>query len=118
MKADVREYVKTCDLCQRIRVHRHSPYGKLEPLPVPQEPGDVMSMDFITSLPPSNYDGKVYDAILVVVDALTKYTLYVPCRKDIDAPMLAQLVFRNVVPLMGNPKRLITDRGSLFISNY
>ena len=75
-------------------------------------------MDFITSLPPSNYDRKVYDAILIIVDVLTKYTLYILYRKDIDTPTLVQLVFRNIVPLIGNPKRLITDRGSLFISNY
>lgn len=53
MNAEVKEYVNTCDICQRIKVHRHAPYGKLQPLPVPKGPGDWMSLDFITGLPPS-----------------------------------------------------------------
>ena len=32
---DVRAYVTTCPVCQGKAIHRHKPYGKLEPLPVP-----------------------------------------------------------------------------------
>ena len=85
MNDEVKKYVSTCDTCQRIKVHRHAPYGKLQPLPIPEGPADLMSMDFITGLPASKHGGQTYDAILVVVDAYTKYALYLPCRKDIRA---------------------------------
>lgn len=118
MNDEVRKYVNTCDTCQRIKVHRHAPYGKLQPLPIPEGPADLMSMDFITGLPASKHGGQTYDAILVVVDAYTKYTLYLPCRKDIKAPELAQLMIDRVFPIMGAPQNMVSDRGSLFTGSY
>ena len=35
---DILRYVKTCDICQRMKVPRHKPYGLLVPLLVPKEP--------------------------------------------------------------------------------
>ena len=118
MHIDIKHYVRTCDTCQRVKVHRHAPYGKLQPLPVPNHPGDLVSMDFITGLPPSKHGGLVYDAILVVVDAFTKYALYIPCRKDINVDQLTELMIDRVIPLLGVPKNLVSDRGSLFTSHF
>ena len=42
-----------------------------------------MSLDFIIGLPLSKYKDKVYNAILVVVDACMKYNLYIPYIKNI-----------------------------------
>lgn len=39
---------------------------------------EEISLDFITSLPPSKVDKCAYDAILVIVDRLSKMTLYIP----------------------------------------
>jgi hypothetical protein len=52
---------------------------------VPSRLAEWVSLDFITGLPPSKWRGRVYDAILVVVDLYTKYALYLTCTKDIDA---------------------------------
>ncbi|QRW17535.1 Retrovirus-related Pol polyprotein from transposon [Rhizoctonia solani] len=49
--------------------------GFLQPLPIPQQPFEVVSMDFIMDLPLSNN----YNAILVIVDKLTKYGHFIPC---------------------------------------
>jgi Integrase zinc binding domain len=35
MKQSVREYIKTCPICQRTKVKRHRPYGALQSLPQP-----------------------------------------------------------------------------------
>src|SRR4029077_9546679 len=35
-------------------------------------PFETVTMDFITGLPPSLWRGKVYDAVMVLVDPLTK----------------------------------------------
>jgi hypothetical protein len=85
---------------------------------VPSRPAEWVSLDFITSLPPLKWRGRVYDAILVVVDLYTKYALYLTCTKDIDAQELAQLWFTKVLPLIGMPKNLVSDRGSLFTSEF
>ena len=37
----VRNYVTSCDACQRNKVVRHAPYGLLSPLPIPVQPCSV-----------------------------------------------------------------------------
>lgn len=118
MAKDVEEYCKTCDPCQRARVHCHKPYGMLEPLPTPQGPMDSITLDFITGLPPSQWINWVYDAILVIVDRYTKFAMYLPCSKTIDAPAFADLLFDRWVSMFGMPKNIISDRGSLFTSHF
>jgi hypothetical protein len=56
-------------------------------------------MDFITGLLPSSWRGSAYDAILVIVEMYTKYVLYLPCTKEIDAPKLAELLYDRMIPL-------------------
>ena len=46
-----------------------------------------MSLDWITDLPPSHY----HDAILVVVDRLTKEAYFIPTTKSMAAPAVAAL---------------------------
>ena len=66
-------------------------------------------MDFITGLPPSKHWGQTYDAILVAVDAFMKYTLYLPCWKDINADQLVELMIEQVIPIIGILKNLVSD---------
>jgi transposase InsO family protein len=101
-----------------VAVHRHREYGELEPLPVPTGPFKTVTMDFIIGLPAARHQNSVYDAILVVVDTYTKWALYVPCTKDIDAPELAELLFETVFSKYRVPKRIVSDRGSLFTSAF
>lgn len=114
----IKQYVDECNVCQQNIVHRHRPYGLLEPLPVPQGPLQWMSMDFITGLPPSKIGDTVYNAILVIVDLYTKFAVYIPCRKDIDADQLAFLLVERVISWLGMPLNLVSDRGSLFTSEF
>ena len=118
MHQDIREYVQECHLCQLNVVHRHKPYGLLEPLPVPEKPWQWMSVDFITGLPPSKWAGKTYDAIMVVMDLFTKYSLYVPTTKDVDAAGLAELFYEKIMPAFGMPENLVSDRGTVFTSEF
>jgi hypothetical protein len=104
MVKDIRKYVQTCDICQRNKIHRHKEYGLLEPLPTPSRPFETITLDFVTGLPPSMWRGKVYDAILVIVDAYTKWSIYIPCRKDLDAREFAEIILERVCGNFGMPK--------------
>ena len=75
-------------------------------------------MDFITELPPSTVSGMKYDAILVIMDRLTKMAHYVPARADWDGTDLAQAWIREVIRLHGVPKRIISDQGPLINSKH
>jgi hypothetical protein len=63
MKGVLQEYVRSCDVCQRHKYLASSPGGLMQPLSVPKQIWEDISMDFITGLPKS----KGYEAILVVV---------------------------------------------------
>jgi hypothetical protein len=69
-----------------VKVHRHKPYGLLKPLPVPDNPFEIITMDFITGLPRSEWEGRSYDAVLVIFCALTKYAVFMLPVKRILTP--------------------------------
>ncbi|GMF44654.1 unnamed protein product [Phytophthora fragariaefolia] len=71
---DIKTYVQSCESCMRYKSGTGRKSGKLQPIPVPETCWDVVSTDFITHLPVS--DG--FDAIMVVVDKLSKRPVYIP----------------------------------------
>ena len=116
MKDDIGEYCNTCLVCQGGRVIREKPQGQMQSLPLPDNPWDIFTMDFLTGLPMSESYGGFHNAILVVVDVLTKMCHYIPVRKDLTAGQLAEVILREVIRLHGIPLSIVSDRGSLFTS--
>jgi transposase InsO family protein len=112
------EYVETCDICQRMKIPRHKPYGLLAPLPQPERPWQDISMDFIVDLPRSRWRGRDYDSIFVVVDRYSKFVRFIPCNKTITAEQLADLLMEEIVARYGAPRSIVSDQGSIFTSKY
>jgi transposase InsO family protein len=119
---DVREYVATCPVCQGKAVHRHKPYGQLQPLPIPTDlwnsPFKEISLDWITGLPVSRRNGEEYDSILTIVCRVTKYALFIPTREDSTAVDFAELFFEHVECRFGTPRSVVTDRDSRITSEF
>ena len=114
MHKQVDRYVRNCHPCQRSRTERHAPFGILRPLPIPEGAWQELSMDFITGLPESNG----CNAILNVVDRLTKMRHFVACRDTTTAEELALLYIRNIFRLHGLPRAIISDRGTQFVADF
>ncbi|KAH9473218.1 hypothetical protein Pst134EA_033220 [Puccinia striiformis f. sp. tritici] len=112
MKKFINDYVDGCQSCQRVKPSTQVPFGTLEPLPIPAGPWTDISYDMITDLPVANS----FDAILTVVDRLTKMSHFLACRKNMNSGELADLLLKNVWKLHRTPKTIISDRGSVFIS--
>ena len=111
---DVAEYVQTCDLCQRNKSAHTKPAGKLLPLPIPDGKWEVITCDFVTSLPKTKNG---FDAICVFVDKLTKMCHLCPTTSDVNAEGTAQLFVDHVWRYHGLPRKIISDRGTQFTSN-
>jgi transposase InsO family protein len=112
MRKYVERYVRHCHTCSRVKSSRHAPYGNLLPLSVPNRPWNDVSMDFITGLPESGG----HNAILVVVDRLTKMSHFIPCRDTCTAEDVAFLFRDHIWKLHGLPESIVSDRGSVFVS--
>lgn len=101
-------------MCQRQKYAATTPGGLLQPLPIPNAIWEDLSLDFITGLPKS----KGYEAVLVVVDRLSKYSHFILLKHPYTAKSIAELFVKEIVRLHGIPKTLISDRDLLFVSNF
>ena len=76
-------------------------------------------MDFVTELLVStNWKGKTYDSILVIIYRLTKIINYEPVKVTIEAPGLAEVIIDVVVTYHGLLKSIVNNRDSVFTSNF
>ncbi|KAG7663999.1 uncharacterized protein J8A68_002500 [[Candida] subhashii] len=114
MHESIRRYIKHCGICQAIKPRTQSGYGLLHPIKIPTKRWQSITMDFISGF--KNTDGK--DQVLIVVDRLTKRAHFIPCSKNITAQECSYLILNEVIKHHGVPEEIITDRDSLFTSNW
>ena len=113
MKKDVKDHIRDCEICQRIKVETSKPGGLLH-LPIPYRPWTDISMDFVDSLP--KFYG--YEVILVVVDRLTKYVHFVALSHPYTAARVATVFMRDIFKLHGMPQSIVCDRDAIFTSKF
>jgi transposase InsO family protein len=108
------QYIKTCDLCCRTKLQHRRPTGELHLSETPNEPWDTISVDFIIELPCSNG----YDAIMNVIDGVTKRAHFIAMHTTITAVGAARLFLREVWKHHGTPHVVISDRGPQFVADF
>ena len=84
MRRTVDQYIQNCYECKRSKSPKDQKNGLLNPLPIPEQRWVDISMDFITGLPTTK-DGK--NAILNVMDRLSKERHYIACTSDDNGTM-------------------------------
>jgi transposase InsO family protein len=72
-------------------------------------------MDFIVGLPLTE---RRHDSIFVVVNTLTKSAHFIPMRMTYQEADIARVFISEIVRLHGVPKRIISDRGSVFTGRF
>ena len=115
MHQDVKNFVTSCDLCQRNKSSTQQPQGLLQPLPIPTANWQQISMDFIVQLPKTKAN---FDAIVVFVDRLSKQVHFQPTTTDATAPDIAHIFFNTIFRYHGLPTTIIYDRDAKFTSNF
>ena len=110
---DVREYVRSCAVCQRNKHSTRAPAGALHPI-LARRPWQIVTLDFVSGLHPAVKTKNTQ--ILVLVDKFSKYVCLESCAKEIDALETAQIFLRRVVRDFGVPQVVISDRGPQFSS--
>jgi hypothetical protein len=118
---DVLQHTDTCATCAQSKSRTHKLYVEAQSLPTPTKPWTDISLDFIVGLPKSRRttESQEKNAILVVVNRLTKMVRYFAVTDKIDVPKLAKLLVHKVVLKgAGIPDSTVSDRGPQLTSNF
>ncbi|GBC06766.1 hypothetical protein RclHR1_07020009 [Rhizophagus clarus] len=110
MFEDVRNYVKTCDECQRRGKNRRA--EPLHPIKIGQ-PFDRVGMDIVGPLPQTK-DGNKY--IVVATEYLTKWP-EARAIPDAKATSVVSFFYEDIICRHGCPKEILTDRGTHFVND-
>jgi transposase InsO family protein len=114
MTTEIADYVKGCTPCQANKPNTQARCAPLHVHDIPPHPWDTISMDIIRPLPKS----KGYDAILVIVDWFSKRIILEPITTTLTSQGLAQIFIQWLFWNFGLPKKIISDRGSIFTSQF
>lgn len=110
----IASYVKGCDRCNRTKTFPSKPVGKLVPTQIPTEIWQIVGVDLITGLP----ECQGYNAILVVIDRLSKMLHACPTTDTVTSEGVARLFRDNVWKHHGLFEQVISDRGPQFLSGF
>jgi Integrase zinc binding domain len=114
LQSFVIDFCKSYTTCLHSKSQHHWPYGTLQQLPIPKQPWNSISMDFIEQLPASSG----FTAILVVVCHLTRRGTFIPTYDMITSADLTHLFILHVFLKHGVPSHVTSDRGSEFVSQF
>jgi Integrase zinc binding domain/Chromo (CHRromatin Organisation MOdifier) domain len=115
MYSELKAYARSCDSRQRNKTLNQKPIGLLKPLEIPTERLEQVSMDFSTTLPVTKEN---HDAVIVIVDKVTKLVMFIRTRTDMDTVETAKRFFNHLYRWFGLPKKIISDRDGRFISRF
>jgi hypothetical protein len=105
MLSYVERWVSNCHTCKRTTALREARQGVLKPLPIPQKAWQNISINFITHLP-NSYG---YDAILVIIDRLTKIKHFIHCKKTCNFEEIAHLYVKYIWKLHNLSRTIVFD---------
>ncbi|KAF7371586.1 Transcription factor [Mycena venus] len=118
MVEDVKIHCKSCAVCAGSKSNSQSPYGLLNPLPIPSRPWETIGIDFVGPLTESKNRLGIFDMIMVIICHFSAMVHLVPTKQTYRAKDIAELVFEHVYSKHGLPRAIVSDRNSLFTSIF
>ncbi|MBW0485370.1 hypothetical protein O181_025085 [Austropuccinia psidii MF-1] len=96
MVANVAEYCRTCDRCQKDNKSTCKRLGNMIKIQEPRKPWETVH--------------RGYNACLVIVDRFSNTPIFLPCHKDDTAMDTALLIWDRVISWTGIFTNIISDR--------
>ena len=90
----INKYIRIYFDCQRVRVHHHKLYNKFNFISSNDENSfHIIIMNFIINMSSTrnSYINKINDAILILMNKLTKHATYIAMIKNLNAKNFAKL---------------------------
>ncbi|MBW0504638.1 hypothetical protein O181_044353 [Austropuccinia psidii MF-1] len=114
MVANVAEYCKTCDRCQKENKSTGKRLGNMIKIQEPRRPWEIVHMDWVNGLPPGG--DRSYNACLMIGDRISKTPIFLSCHKDDTAMDTALPIWNRVVSWTGIFTNIVSDRDPKFTS--
>ena len=114
IRADLKKHIRECGVCQQMKHETCHPTGLLQPLPIPDKPWIVVSMDFVVGLLKSQR----LVVVTVVVDRLTKYVHFIGLSHPYSTAKVIALFAQHVLKLHGMPTSIVSDRDPVFTTKF
>lgn len=115
LKAVVKAKLEKYDVCQKVNYDQRAPIGLMQLLPILEMSWEDLTINFIEGLPSC----RGFEAILVVVDWLSKGAHFTPLKHPFTAASVAWVFFfYNMVNLHSILRSIVTNRGMLFMSSF
>lgn len=111
MRGKVEKVLRNCTECILAERKSGKLEGFLQSIDKGESPIDTYHIDHIGPLPSTK---KMYNHVLVVVDAFTKFVWLYPTKTTKTAEVVEKLMEQAAI--FGNPRRIISDRGTAFTS--
>jgi hypothetical protein len=115
MIRNVKQYVRNCHTCKRIKTARDKYHEILNSFSILDRSWTNIILDFVIEL----FDNKEYNAILMIINRLSKMHHYISCiinENDITIEETTKLFIQHVWKLHELLTMMISNRDSQFIS--
>ena len=115
----IRKYVRSCRLCRASKPLRRSnePTPQLMAHSTTPAVTDTVCTDHV-DLPPAQFRNHKVNNVQVWVDDATGFAIFAECAKTLTAVECGELYYYRAYTTFGYPRRLVSDRGSLFTSAF
>lgn len=111
MTRDIDEYIRSCDVCQRIKRPRGVKPGLLHPIKVSQV-FELTQIDIVGPLKRSS-SGTRY--IVTAIDAFSRYA-FVKAEFEVTTRTIIEFIENDIISKHGKPEKLLSDNGPQFAS--
>ncbi len=118
MIKNVKEYINTCDICQRVKMKHHLSYNKLKLLSQFTDFWKEITMNFITDLSSSKWKEVMYNLIFMIVDHYIKMMHYLFTKKTLTVVELTKLFFKKIALRYKISNNIIINKNNLFINVF
>ncbi len=113
MSNDIREYVRSCDICQRVKFSNQKPAGLMGNAKLASKIFSTVYIDFLGPFVPSRSSRNQY--LLVIQDELSKWVEFYTMKNATAEKVVNSL--KDCFFKFGFPDKLISDNGKQFTSN-
>ena len=112
------EYVKICDICQRIKTFRHKSYDEFVFLSISKNFWKKIIMNFVIDLSSNKREKIVYDSIFVIMNRCTKMIRYIFITMKFDVVELTKIFFIEIILRFDMFENIMNDKNFVFINAF